>query len=93
MLEEGGSFWAQREDVAKVLEAIGFLAGSLVTGRWVSPRMFHIASQLNVRMVLLAFGLAFCFLLSWLADFIGLAPGSASRARRSSTRACSRPWW
>jgi Kef-type K+ transport system membrane component KefB len=57
-----------------VLKAVSFLVGSLVIGRWVSPRMFHLASLLNVRMVLLAFGLGFCFLLSWLADFIGLAP-------------------
>ena len=57
-----------------LLKAVGFLVGSLVVGRWLSPRMFHIASLLNVRMVLLAFGLGFCFLLSWLADFIGLAP-------------------
>lgn len=57
-----------------LLKAVGFLVGSLVIGRWLSPRMFHVASLLNVRMVLLAFGLGFCFLLSWLADFIGLAP-------------------
>lgn len=57
-----------------LLKAVGFLVGSLVVGRWLSPRMFHIASLLKARMVLLAFGLGFCFLLSWLADFIGLAP-------------------
>lgn len=62
-------------DIALTLvKAVGFLSGSLVMGRWLSPRMFHVASLLNVRMVLLAFGLGFCFLLSWLADFIGLAP-------------------
>lgn len=55
-------------------KAIGFLVGSLVLGLWLSPRLFHLASLLRARMVLLAFGLGFCFALSWLADFIGLAP-------------------
>lgn len=62
-------------DVALTLgKAIGFLVGSLLIGRWLSPRMFQVASQLKARMVLLAFGLGFCFLLAWLADLIGLAP-------------------
>lgn len=55
-------------------KALGFLVGSLVLGVWLSPRLFHWASQLKARMVLLAFGLGFCFGLAWLADFIGLAP-------------------
>lgn len=62
-------------DIAFTLfKAVGFLVGSLVVGRWLSPRMFHVASLLKARMVLLAFGLGFCFLLAWLANFIGLAP-------------------
>ncbi len=55
-------------------KALAFLVGSLVLGVWVSPRMFHWASRLRAKMVLLAFGLGFCFALAWLADFIGLAP-------------------
>lgn len=55
-------------------KAVGFLVGSLVLGVWLSPRLFHFASLLKTRMVLLAFGLGFCFSLAWLADFIGLAP-------------------
>jgi len=51
-----------------------FLVGSLVLGRYVSPRMFAVASRLRARGVLLAVGLSFCFLLSWAADWIGLAP-------------------
>jgi Kef-type K+ transport system membrane component KefB len=51
-----------------------FLVGSLVLGVWLSPRLFHLASRLRVRGVLLAVGLSFCFLLSWLASAIGLAP-------------------
>lgn len=62
-------------DVALTLgKAIGFLVGSLLVGRWLSPRMFTAATHLKARMVLLAFGLGFCFLLAWLADLIGLAP-------------------
>ncbi len=55
-------------------KAVGFLVGSLVLGVWLSPRLFRLASLLRARMVLLAFGLGFCFALAWLADFIGLAP-------------------
>lgn len=69
-----GTTLALSDIAITLLKAVGFLVGSLVVGRWLSPRMFHIASLLKARMVLLAFGLGFCFLLSWLADFIGLAP-------------------
>ena len=54
-------------------KAIGFLVGSVVLGVYLSPRLFFMASQLQGRGVLLALGLAFCFLLSWLADAVGLA--------------------
>jgi Kef-type K+ transport system membrane component KefB len=55
-------------------KAVLFLGGSLVFGTWLSPRLFLRASRLQVRGVLLALGLAFCFLLSWLANLLGLAP-------------------
>jgi len=42
--------------------------------RVLSPRLFHVASKLRARGVLLATGLSFCFVLAWLADGIGLAP-------------------
>lgn len=57
-----------------LVKALGFLVGSLVLGLWLSPRLFHWASRLKATMVLLAFGLGFCFSLAWLADSIGLAP-------------------
>jgi Kef-type K+ transport system membrane component KefB len=56
------------------LKAIVFLVGSLVVGAAVSPRLFSFASKLRSRDTLLAFGLALCFLLSWLANRIELAP-------------------
>ncbi|MGC3998626.1 MAG: cation:proton antiporter [Anaeromyxobacter sp.] len=57
-----------------VAKASLFLVGALVLGVWLSPRMFRVASKLQTRGVLLALGLAFCFLMSWLSGAIGLAP-------------------
>ena len=71
--DRGGEL-AMSEVALTLGKAIGFLVGSLVLGVWLSPRLFHLASRLRARMVLLAFGLGFCFALAWLADFIGLAP-------------------
>ncbi len=62
-------------DVAATLgKAVAFLAGSLMLGVAVSRRLFALASRLRARGVLLAISLVFCFLLSWLANRIGLAP-------------------
>jgi len=62
-------------DVAITLgKAVGFLIGALALGVFLSPRLFLFASKLRARGVLLASGLAFCFLLAWLSDAIGLAP-------------------
>lgn len=58
---------------AIVGKAFLFLVGSLVIGVAISPRLFKLASRLRSRQVLLATGLAFCFLLSWLASQIELA--------------------
>ncbi|MDC0745294.1 cation:proton antiporter [Polyangium mundeleinium] len=55
-------------------KALVFLVGSLVIGAKVSRRLFSVASRLRARGVLLALGLAFCFLFAWLAGLIGLAP-------------------
>lgn len=59
---------------ATVGKAAGFLIGSLAVGVYLSPPVFSVASKLRAEGVLLALGLAFCFLLSWLANAIGLAP-------------------
>jgi Kef-type K+ transport system membrane component KefB len=62
-------------DISWILaKALGFLAGSLALGVLFSRRLFAIAARLQVRGVLLGLGLAFCFLLAWLANLIGLAP-------------------
>lgn len=71
--DRGGSLAGT--EVAVILgKAAGFLVGSLVLGVLFSRRLFSLASRLKARGVLLAIGLAFCFLLSWLANLIGLAP-------------------
>lgn len=55
-------------------KAVVFLVGSLALGVAFSRRFFVLASRLQVRGVLLAVGLAFCFFMSWAANAIGLAP-------------------
>jgi Kef-type K+ transport system membrane component KefB len=55
-------------------KAAGFLIVSLALGAAFSRRLFWLASRLRARGVLLAIGLSFCFLLSFLASAIGLAP-------------------
>lgn len=55
-------------------KATAFLVGSLVLGAYLSPRLFSAASRLRAGGVLLTVALAFCFVLSWLAHRIGLAP-------------------
>lgn len=57
-----------------LLKAVLFLVGSLFLGRYVSRRLFTLACYLRARGVLLAIGLSFCFLLSYLAGLVGLAP-------------------
>jgi Kef-type K+ transport system membrane component KefB len=55
-------------------KAIVYLVGALVIGSRISPRVFGFATRLRASGVLLTVGLAFCFVLAWLASAIGLAP-------------------
>lgn len=57
-----------------IAKAAGFLFGALAIGSRIAPHLFRLASRLKARGVLLAVSLAFCFLLSWAAGAIGLAP-------------------
>lgn len=57
-----------------LVKAVGFLGLALLLGSLVSPRLFRMASYLNVRHMLLVTSFAFCFLLAWLAAEIQLAP-------------------
>ena len=61
--------------IATILgKAVVFLLGALTIGLYVSPRLFRIASQLHGRGILLTTALVFCFVLSFGASSIGLAP-------------------
>jgi Kef-type K+ transport system membrane component KefB len=55
-------------------KATAFLVGAVVVGAFLTPKLFRLASKLRARGVLLAIGLTFCFLLSWVSGKIGLAP-------------------
>jgi Kef-type K+ transport system membrane component KefB len=57
-----------------VLKAVGFLAGALVLGLLISPRLFRVASRLSGHGLLLTTALVFCFGLAFLASVTGLAP-------------------
>jgi len=69
-----GGAASYRDVLVPVAKAAAFLVGALYLGVRLSPRIFRLAATLRARGVLLALGLAFCFLLSWLAAFLGLAP-------------------
>lgn len=70
---EGGrspGLWPQ---AVIALKAGGFLAGSLLLGALLTPRIFRTAAKLHSPGVLVSISLAFCFLLSFLAGQAGLA--------------------
>jgi len=71
---DGGGTVSAASITAQLGIAAGFLIGSLVLGVLFSKRLFSLASRLRSRGVLVACGLSFCFLLSWLASVMGLAP-------------------
>ena len=56
-----------------VVASLGFLVGALLLGIWLAPTYFRLAARLRGRGVLLAVGLALCFVLAWAADAVGLA--------------------
>lgn len=55
-------------------KAVLFLVGAIVVGTMLSPKMFGLASRLKVGGMLLTTSISFCFLLSYLASRIELAP-------------------
>jgi Kef-type K+ transport system membrane component KefB len=69
-----GAGASARNVAAIAAEAVAFLVSALVLGRYLSPRLFSLASRLRAPGVLLAVALSFCFALAWLANVIGLAP-------------------
>ncbi|MBI4548334.1 MAG: cation:proton antiporter [Ignavibacteriae bacterium] len=53
--------------------AFGFLAGAIVVGRVVVPRMMSLMAQLRSKGMMIISAILFCFLLSYLANLAGLA--------------------
>ncbi len=68
----GGTLEAM-DAVVIVAKAVVFLVGAILIGGWLSRRVFRLAGFLKIHGMLLALALATCFLLSYLADRIGLA--------------------
>ena len=57
-----------------VAKAVLFLAGAIAVGLAVSRRLYTLLARLRATGLLLPAGLAFCFVLSWVAALVGLAP-------------------
>lgn len=55
-------------------KAVVFLAGALVVGSFLTPRLFRSALALRSSGVVQSLSLGLCFLLAWLAQRAGLAP-------------------
>ena len=55
-------------------KALIFLGSAVVIGHYLVPQIFRHAGRLEIRGLLLALAIAFCFLLAWLASLVGLAP-------------------
>jgi Kef-type K+ transport system membrane component KefB len=72
--DRGGADISMIEVSLIVLKAVAFLVSALWIGSRLSPRMFALAARLNVSGTLLAVSICFCFLLSYLANRIELAP-------------------
>ncbi|MCH9032290.1 MAG: cation:proton antiporter [candidate division Zixibacteria bacterium] len=57
-----------------VAKAIGFVFGALLIGTYLTPRIFIVGRKFKVSGMLLSLALLICFLLSWAASQLGLAP-------------------
>jgi Kef-type K+ transport system membrane component KefB len=56
------------------VKSVVFLIGAVAAGRYLAPPLFQRASRWEVRGLLLALAISFCFLLAWAAALVGLAP-------------------
>jgi Kef-type K+ transport system membrane component KefB len=56
------------------VKALVFLLGAILVGQYIIPHVFRGAGLFEVRGVLLALAISFCFLLAWAATLVGLAP-------------------
>jgi len=60
--------------VAISAKALGFLAGSILLGLWLTPRLLGLAARMKGTGMLLTSGLLFCFALAYLGTRVGLSP-------------------
>lgn len=60
--------------IVVVLKAIAFLAGTLIIGRRLAPKLYELASRMKAADLLLTVSLGLCFGFGYLAKLIGLAP-------------------
>jgi len=74
MVGGGGASGTGLQIAVVTLKAIGFLAGALISGRMLAPRLFRLAARLRGRGVVFTSALITCFVLAWAADLAGLAP-------------------
>jgi Kef-type K+ transport system membrane component KefB len=66
---------ASLAEVAKISAlAVGFLVGAVVLGEFLFPYVYRLAARLKVHGMLVVTGLLVCFVLSWVAGKIELAP-------------------
>jgi Kef-type K+ transport system membrane component KefB len=71
---QSGVSLALLDVVVLAAKAISFLGGAIALGHYIVPHVFHRAGRLQGNGVLLALSISFCFLLAWVASWVGLAP-------------------
>jgi Kef-type K+ transport system membrane component KefB len=74
LIEGGGQGSTGLQIGLVTAKAVGFLVGALFSGRWLAPKLFRLASKLRGRGVVFTSALITCFVLSWIAGLVGLAP-------------------
>ncbi len=66
---------ASLEEIAVISgKAVGFLVGAVVLGEYLFPYIYRLMARLKVHGMMTVTGLLVCFLLSWIAAQVGLAP-------------------
>ncbi len=71
---DGGTGLSCTDVLMVIAKALVFLAGTLVIGRRLAPRIYHLASRMKAPDLLLTVSLGLCFGFGYLAKLVGLAP-------------------
>jgi len=69
-----GTVLSMMEVIVIAAKAVGFLFGAIIIGHFLVPRILRGAGRLETRGVLLTLAISICFILSWAAAAVGLAP-------------------